>query len=125
MAIISRRFVVYIVFLFCFSSRRRHTRCALVTGVQTCALPIWDDLGWFGAWPRALFTGRFARHHGHFDPGQRIANLVMIALLVVLIGSGVGLVLELQRAACRGSVGQHVLILVVAVLLNKKSTIQM
>src|SRR3546814_4248255 len=24
-----------------FSSRRRHTRCALVTGVQTCALPIW------------------------------------------------------------------------------------
>src|SRR3546814_8614483 len=31
------------VFVFCFSSRRRHTRCALVTGVQTCALPIsWD-----------------------------------------------------------------------------------
>src|SRR3546814_2663548 len=27
-------------FCFFFSSRRRHTRCALVTGVQTCALPI-------------------------------------------------------------------------------------
>src|SRR3546814_2123261 len=26
-----------------FSSRRRHTRCALVTGVQTCALPISPD----------------------------------------------------------------------------------
>src|SRR3546814_8420160 len=26
---------------FFFSSRIRHTRCALVTGVQTCALPIW------------------------------------------------------------------------------------
>src|SRR3546814_20118507 len=26
--------------MFCFSSRRRHTRGALVTGVQTCALPI-------------------------------------------------------------------------------------
>src|SRR3546814_4145735 len=26
------------------SSRRRHTRCALVTGVQTCALPIWFQL---------------------------------------------------------------------------------
>src|SRR3546814_12327060 len=25
---------------FFFASRRRHTRCALVTGVQTCALPI-------------------------------------------------------------------------------------
>src|SRR3546814_5830849 len=30
---------------FFFSSRRRHTRCALVTGVQTCALPI-SDLIW-------------------------------------------------------------------------------
>src|SRR3546814_9714573 len=28
------------VWLFFFSSRRRHTRCALVTGVQTCALSI-------------------------------------------------------------------------------------
>src|SRR3546814_395968 len=27
--------------MFFFSSKRRHTRCALVTGVQTCALPIW------------------------------------------------------------------------------------
>src|SRR3546814_11821499 len=26
---------------FVFSSRRRHTSCALVTGFQTCALPIW------------------------------------------------------------------------------------
>src|SRR3546814_6493032 len=31
---------------FCvFSSRRRHTRCALVTGVQTCALPIYTTGG--------------------------------------------------------------------------------
>src|SRR3546814_10677140 len=29
-----------LLFVFFFSSRRRHTRCALVTGVQTCALPI-------------------------------------------------------------------------------------
>src|SRR3546814_5872112 len=27
--------------IFFFSSRKRHTRCALVTGVQTCALPIY------------------------------------------------------------------------------------
>src|SRR3546814_17704592 len=33
---------------FFFSSRRRHTRCALVTGVQTCALPILPaDVGGF------------------------------------------------------------------------------
>src|SRR3546814_442790 len=29
------------MYSFFFSSRRRHTRCALVTGVQTCALPIY------------------------------------------------------------------------------------
>src|SRR3546814_9540977 len=32
-------YVSYSVYFF-FSSRRRHTSCALVTGVQTCALPI-------------------------------------------------------------------------------------
>src|SRR3546814_7879122 len=32
--------VMFGLFFF-FSSRRRHTRCALVTGVQTCALPIY------------------------------------------------------------------------------------
>src|SRR3546814_9232947 len=31
---------MYWFLFFFFSSRRRHTRCALVTGVQTCALPI-------------------------------------------------------------------------------------
>src|SRR3546814_4481814 len=33
----------YLFFFFFFSRRRRHTRCALVTGVQTCALPICLD----------------------------------------------------------------------------------
>src|SRR3546814_10420344 len=33
-------------FMFFFSSRRRHTRCALVTGVQTCALPIYATLAY-------------------------------------------------------------------------------
>src|SRR3546814_17017840 len=32
-------YVVWLIFFF-FSRRRRHTSCALVTGVQTCALPI-------------------------------------------------------------------------------------
>src|SRR3546814_3721400 len=34
--------LLYIICLY-FSSRRRHTRCALVTGVQTCALPIFHE----------------------------------------------------------------------------------
>src|SRR3546814_4163935 len=33
---------MYVFLCFFFSSRRRHTRCALVTGVQTCALPIYQ-----------------------------------------------------------------------------------
>src|SRR3546814_6940918 len=41
--------MVYFSVFFFFSSRRRHTRCALVTGVQTCALPIFTEyLGTLG-----------------------------------------------------------------------------
>src|SRR3546814_4660261 len=50
------------VFVFFFSSRRRHTRCALVTGVQTCALPI--CITPVGRWPlrRVLYRAdRIAR----------------------------------------------------------------
>src|SRR3546814_852581 len=46
-----------VFFLFFFSSRRRHTRCALVTGVQTCALPI-------SKVPRAAFTKVTAKLRG-------------------------------------------------------------
>src|SRR3546814_412942 len=49
--------VVFFVCFFFFSSRRRHTRCALVTGVQTCALPISDRTASPFPPPRAL-----ARH---------------------------------------------------------------
>src|SRR3546814_2708323 len=34
--------MLLILLVFVFSSRRRHTSCALVTGVQTCALPIYQ-----------------------------------------------------------------------------------
>src|SRR3546814_8404628 len=35
--------MILFYFFFFFSSRRRHTSCALVTGVHTCALPIYLD----------------------------------------------------------------------------------
>src|SRR3546814_7322716 len=60
------------IYIF-FSSRRRHTRCALVTGVQTCALPIfgidpdgvnaklpWDPIDrflWANLRPAVTFNG--------------------------------------------------------------------
>lgn len=52
-----------------------------------------SDGRWFAGWPKAVFTGRFAAHDGHFDPGQRILNIALVAGLAALIGSGVGLVL--------------------------------
>jgi formate dehydrogenase subunit gamma len=49
------------------------------------------DLAWFRRWPVAAFRGRFARHEGRFDPGQRVANVVLVLGLVVLTVSGIGL----------------------------------
>src|SRR3546814_10259950 len=44
MVLICHFFCFVFSLCFFFSSRRRHTRCALVTGVQTCALPIFSIL---------------------------------------------------------------------------------
>src|SRR3546814_5242714 len=60
--------------LFFFSSRRRHTRCALVTGVQTCALPICDD----GAAIRAHLAralSSVAAHAGQHDGKRGAAEM--------------------------------------------------
>src|SRR3546814_15086846 len=43
--------------MFFFSSRRRHTRCALVTGVQTCALPISSELEWIANYLNQHYAG--------------------------------------------------------------------
>src|SRR3546814_13833829 len=45
------------MFIFFFSSRRRHTSCALVTGVQTCALPISTVKKRFTTWGVGLEIG--------------------------------------------------------------------
>src|SRR3546814_8265224 len=50
-------FVSICFFFFVFSSRRRHTRCALVTGVQTCALPIFADVLTNFFWLHWIYLG--------------------------------------------------------------------
>src|SRR3546814_9981064 len=45
-----------LVYFFFVSSRRRHTRCALVTGVQTCALPICSSQSIMGALYKGFWT---------------------------------------------------------------------
>src|SRR3546814_7808513 len=54
--------------MFFFSSRIRHTRCALVTGVQTCALPISRTHG-----ARRRRSARRARAHVQAAPDHRAA----------------------------------------------------
>src|SRR3546814_2005290 len=48
-------YLIHFVLLFFFSSRRRHPICALVTGFQTCALPILPAIA------RPVFSGRYRR----------------------------------------------------------------
>src|SRR3546814_9122037 len=50
-------FLLVDVYMFFFSSRRRHTRCVLVTGVQTCALPIFFAIGLLAAAPVGALLG--------------------------------------------------------------------
>src|SRR3546814_18378144 len=73
--------------IFFFSSRRRHTRCALVTGVQTCALPIFPD-------GRSLDLGRMVATDpsGASGLADRIDNhwgsIVRAGMLSSLFGIG-------------------------------------
>src|SRR3546814_9812869 len=50
------------MFYFFFSSRGRHTICALVTGVQTCALPIYA---------RSVAPDRQRKGFGKEDAGEQ------------------------------------------------------
>src|SRR3546814_18328390 len=55
--------------MFCISSRRRHTICALVTGVQTCALPISPK--------RITDVGRFNEGSGHLIEQRRKKMIIV------------------------------------------------
>src|SRR3546814_12912430 len=93
------KYIVYRCFFF-FSSRRRHTRCALVTGVQTCALPISCTQN-----PRRIQTTR-AQHHKTtkrvsltrpIQPRTRQAQAQ--ALTVTLLSSSAGLSANLEAVS--------------------------
>src|SRR3546814_13052762 len=62
--------------MFFFSSRRRHTRCALVTGVQTCALPICGK-------PALRKIGR----PFHVDDDRVVGNLLLDSFQCIHYGS--------------------------------------
>src|SRR3546814_9528943 len=75
------------LFIFFFSSRRRHTSCALVTGVQTCALPIFAQMFIDGGVIGRALYGLFKHGNGLFyvaihimRPSQRILDRWIIGL---------------------------------------------
>src|SRR3546814_15813918 len=67
---------------FFFSSRRRHTRCALVTGVQTCALPIsywppqYSIMDGETLEPIKIVSTRGQTVDGVYHPEPRVASIV-------------------------------------------------
>src|SRR3546814_3225082 len=79
--------------VFFFSSRRRHTRCALVTGVQTCALPIWPGKAKWREAKAALNIWSDVRAYDADDIEQWLEQSPAVALAfggeLGLSGSGV------------------------------------
>src|SRR3546814_3136354 len=60
---------------FFFSSRRRHTRCALVTGVQTCALPISEaEVGPAKSRPAGKKAGKQQSTPTHAEPERTVES---------------------------------------------------
>src|SRR3546814_7293533 len=87
--------VVFIMVYFFFSSIRRHTRCALVTGVQTCALPISSFVEKSDFWLNlvAIAAGIInAFEHSRDAYGSMPEGLILSILTVLLLASGFVLV---------------------------------
>src|SRR5881397_801013 len=86
----------FLVFFFFFSSRRRHTRWLNVTGVQTCALPIWALVAFA---PGLIGYGLVAHlSRAHYARGQaRTAAIATAAGWVLVVAIDVILVVALPR----------------------------
>src|SRR3546814_3597904 len=90
--------------MFFFSSRRRHTRCALVTGVQTCALPIFRSLTGAGAQARVDGAEWTVGSPASFQASG--VNLNDIASRIAeLQEQGITVVLARRGAVLRGAIG--------------------
>src|SRR3546814_10553357 len=95
---------------FFFSSRRRHTRCALVTGVQTCALPISGGTGGIGTaiCKRLASMGhKVATNSRNLERGQEWQAKMKADGFAISVFPG-DVSDEIGRASCRERVCQYV-----------------
>src|SRR3546814_8629642 len=106
-----------VLIVFFFSSRRRHTRCALVTGVQTCALPILRNFieqynADYGANDLDKYFTSFAPDLTQWWPSGRVDLQTYETVWRKNIANGGGnakvAVTEIGRASCRERVCQYV-----------------
>src|SRR3546814_3231488 len=108
------------MFLCCFffSSRRRHTICALVTGVQTCALPI-SVLAVLIGW-RELHERDVTADQSLLDVRADLTDVAWNHLQLAGLGQRAQRAdREIGSASCRERVCQYVSVSVVAVSLQK------
>src|SRR3546814_10894141 len=98
--------------VFFFSSRRRHTRCALVTGVQTCALPIYGPFVALncGALPGELIEAElFGADAGAYTGANRAREGKFEAADGgTLFLDEIGTLPQIGRASCRARGCQYV-----------------
>src|SRR3546814_5227195 len=88
--------------LFFFSSRRLHTRCALVTGVQTCALPIFLRA-------QGIDVGASLYEADRIQDAYEVMRLASSRNdLRLLMPTDVVIADEIGRASCRERVCQYV-----------------
>src|SRR3546814_3354684 len=93
--------------LFFFSSRRRHTRCALVTGVQTCALPILIGGNRPDLRPSEPVNMIGQNLAANLELATACGKRIILRILAKVLQIDVAMI-EIGRASCRERVCQYV-----------------
>src|SRR3546814_6108671 len=110
-----------------FSSRIRHTRCALVTGVQTCALPIFhaSHVYLIMQFLSPLTNTRTDRYGGSLENRMRFLREIMLAVRAE-VGTDYPVGMRVGASTGEGGLGEEELNTVIRTLrsedIDRKST---
>src|SRR3546814_3868656 len=104
---------VDVVVFFFFSSRRRHTSCALVTGVQTCALPI-SLLGLVEGAAIGITLALVGA-----ELAWPVALLTFVAAFVPIVGAVLAGVVAILVALATAELGGAIVVAIVALVVQQ------